>query len=76
MHSQDLRVGEPPRLRAILRGVAFELGRDPGEVEVDAVDHAGVAHATVQHEQLPQAVVLGGAICVCGGRLGRRLFRI
>ena len=64
MHSQDLRIGESPTLRAILRGIASELGRDPGEVEVDAVDHAGVAHATVQHEQLSQAVVLGGALCV------------
>ena len=68
MHSQDLRGRELPRrrLRAVLprRRTQFEFGRDPGEVEIDAVDHAGVAHAPVQHEQLSQAVVLRGAPCV------------
>ena len=67
MHSQDLCGRELPRrrLRAVLprRRTQFEFGRDPGEVEIDAVDHAGVAHAPAQHEQLSQAVVLGGALC-------------
>ena len=72
MYSQDLCIRESPRRRRrrrrrtiiISRGILFEFRRDPGEVEIDAVDHAGVAHAPAQHEQLSQAVVLGGALWV------------
>ena len=65
-YSQNLCIRESARLRTILpsRRIQFELRRDPGEVEIDAVDHAGVAHAPAQHEQLSQAVVLGGALWV------------